>query len=67
MDFSLFWLLEQSEDPIDHVMLNHDLYGLLLDTHLLEDGYAESLCDTSILLVLQDADDLFTDGHALLN
>ena len=47
-------------------MRNHDFYSLLLDTHLLEDGDAESLSDTSVLLVFQDADDLFTDAHPLL-
>jgi len=47
-------------------MSDHLFNCLLLYTHFLQNSNTKSLGDTSIFLVLQDANHLFTDSHAFL-
>jgi hypothetical protein len=76
VDGGLLTLSEQTNAPVDHALLNHQVDDSLsysffelhtaLGTHFLEDGNDESLGDLAVLLFFEDFNHLVHDAIILL-
>lgn len=53
MNFGVETLLDELNDPENYVILHIGWDDCVFNTAFLKNGYAESLCDTSIFLVFQ--------------